>query len=167
MKNLFALVLLVAAGAASATTPVAVTPTPVTQTQSQSSEQAQSAVAQASLIGNKQVVEVKQVKQAPSVYAAQTNTTAKCARAVGGGLSVAGFGISGGTAIRDKDCRLAEAAEYELAQGNKNASIALRCRISFYKEAFGDTCVAKLNEVVADQPSLSREQVREALSGSK
>jgi hypothetical protein len=70
-------------------------------------------------------------------------------------------------AVRDKDCRLAEAAEYELAQGNKGASIALRCQVSFYKVTFGDTCIAILNEVTVERPSLSREQVREALSGGK
>lgn len=165
-------------------TPQVVVTTGVDQEQTQQQAQQQTtqvtagAASTATLTGNTQQVNIKDQKQAPSVFTAATDTTAECARSVGGGFSVAGFGISGTTAIRDRDCRLLKAAAYEQSLGNTLAAVHLRCATSLYRGIFapGD-CVAYLEqqpvaapvEVQAlPEPSYAREEIREALTeGSK
>lgn len=74
--------------------------------QSVSSSAAQSASNSASEASNSLNVEDR--RQAPAVLAPSIAPTAPCYYSVGGGLSVPGFGASGGKAIKDEACELRE-----------------------------------------------------------
>lgn len=105
-------------------------------TQNQSSTQDQA---------NSQNLNIQDKRQAPSMFAGYSDTTAFCIRSGGATLSIPGGGIGFNFPFRDKDCRLATAADAEYAKGNYAASIALRCRISYYAETLGETCFTSLD----------------------
>lgn len=85
------------------------------------------------------------VRQAPGALAVGTNTTQPCSGEwhLGGSSPVGG--LSFGKSRTNRDCVFAELAADELARGNLQASIQLRCKISYYREALGDDCEALLN----------------------
>lgn len=168
MKALLVILAVLASGSALATgkppsapeSPVQTTSVDQAQGQGQEQQQAQGQSQEASQ-ANSQALTVRQVRQAPTVLADATNTTSECAQAVGGSLSLAGFGIGAHRALADKDCRLAIAAEREDSRGNALAAVRLRCRISYYVEALGDDCFALLEQKPVYVPSRTREEVRQ------
>ncbi len=97
------------------------------------------------------------VRQAPGALAIGTNTTQPCSGEwhLGGSSPVGG--LSFGKSRTNKDCMFAELAADELARGSLQASIQLRCRISYYKEALGDDCEALLNTQTSNAVSSARE----------
>lgn len=139
------------------------------QSQSASSDQDQSQSANNE--GNAQQTTIsqvyKQIKQAPDVSTSSTNTTLRCAGQWGGGVSVAGGGISFNKSRKDKDCQLLEAAEYELAVGNIGASIRLRCATTFYRDTLGEDCPALLNTVPVQKTGVyvTREELDKVVKG--
>ena len=130
--------------------------TDVDQTNAQTVDAKSSAVTSA-----QQSITYKQVKQAPNVYTAVSNTTAACIKASGFGASVPGFGAGLSLPIKDKDCLLDRAADKELDRNNLGASIALRCRISYYREALGEDCVALLHDETLPEGSSTVSEKKE------
>ncbi len=96
-------------------------------------------------LDSNQSLNITEKRQAPSMFAGHSDTTAFCVRSGGATLSIPGGGVGINLPIRDKDCRLAQAADSEYAKGNFTASIKLRCEISFYKQTFGETCYTSLD----------------------
>lgn len=87
----------------------------------------------------------KQRQQAPGVFTSAGNATAPCQADWRIGASAGIGGLSFGKNHTVRDCVLQDAADAELLRGNLEASIKLRCRISFYKAALGEDCEALLN----------------------
>ena len=77
--------------------------------------------------------------QAPAVSAPSVYTSAPCFVGVSGGVSVAGFGASGGSGIEDKNCTLRETARLLHGIGQKTAAVKVMCNDPLAAEALGPT----------------------------
>lgn len=87
------------------------------QAQSQSQEQA-----------NSQSVAFEDREQAPAVFAPSIAPTAPCYYSASGGLSVPGFGASGGKAIKDQGCEDREEARLWFSMGFVDQAVAILCK---------------------------------------
>lgn len=94
----------------------------------------------------------KQVRQAPSSIVTTANATTPCFKPRGVSLAApgAGVGFSGGSI--DRDCMLIAAADAELARGNVDASVKLRCATKFYAKTLGKDCAALLETQTRAKP---------------
>ncbi len=75
--------------------------------------------------------------QAPAVSAPSVYTSAPCFVGISGGVSVAGFGASGGSGIEDKNCTLRETARLLHGIGQKTAAVKVMCNDPLAAEALG------------------------------
>lgn len=100
-------------------------PAATATSQSSSVSSSQSASNAASEASNNLTVEDR--RQAPAVLAPSIAPTAPCYYSVGGGLSVPGFGASGGKAILDKDCETRERARLFFQFGFTDMAVSLLC----------------------------------------
>lgn len=114
--------------------------------------------------GNTLSTTYKQVKQAVAASASAGNATSACVKDLRAGLGSVFGGISIGGSKADKDCRLEQAADKELARGNVVASVRLRCKISFYADTLGEDCMALLEQAPTQSPEyVTRDEMRNAL----
>lgn len=77
--------------------------------------------------------------QAPAVSAPSVYTSAPCFVGISGGVSVAGFGASGGSGIEDKKCTVRETSRILYAQGEREASVRAMCVDGLAALALGPT----------------------------
>lgn len=77
--------------------------------------------------------------QAPAVSAPSVYTSAPCFVGISGGVSVAGFGASGGSGIEDKKCTVRETSRILYAQGEREASVRTMCVEGLAALALGPT----------------------------
>lgn len=108
----------------------------------------------------------KQVKQAPGVFSSAGDTTAECQGDWRVGLSATGGGLGFGKSYSIRDCYLVKASDTEFARGNIAASIKLRCRISFYRDALGDDCEALLDTQTVVKEYATKEDLKKAFEAA-
>jgi hypothetical protein len=101
----------------------------------------------------------KQKRQAPGVFATGVDPTAGCQGSWHLGASAVGGGVGFGKSHTIRDCVLAAAASEEFARGNLQASILLRCQISYYKASLGDDCIALLDTQTVRKEYVTKEEL--------
>lgn len=82
-------------------------------------------------------VKQKYDDQAPAVSAPAVMTSAPCFVGYSGGVSVAGFGVSGGTGTEDKNCTLRETSRILYSIGERNAAVRVMCTDPIAAAALG------------------------------
>jgi len=98
------------------------------QSQSQRQSQYQSAFSEANSASEASSnLSVEDRRQAPSVFAPAIAPTAPCYYSHSGGLSVPGFGASGGKALKDEACELRENIRLAYAMGLTREADYLFC----------------------------------------
>ena len=90
-------------------------------------------------VGNVSTGSVSVDDQAPAVSAPAVMTSAPCFVGISGGVSVAGFGASGGSGIEDKKCTVRETSRILYAQGEREASVRVMCVDGLAALALGQT----------------------------
>lgn len=100
-------------------------------------------------------------KTVPNVYAPPVGVTAPCVVGVSGGVSVIGFGVSGGTGYEDKECTKRENARMLHAFGEQKGAISLLCQNKNVYNAMPDRCILAMSRespvvtdiIVTEQPT--------------
>jgi hypothetical protein len=96
------------------------------------------------------------LKTVPMVYAPPMGVTAPCRVSLSGGVSVVGFGVSGGGSVADAPCNLRELARlyHSVGQSPKavaiaDGALALECQDENVAKALGNLCPAPKPEQIA------------------
>lgn len=100
--------------------------------------------------GNAQSTSVTSISpKAPvnTAVAGLGETTAGCRYHDGGGVQLAGVGLSLGKSRKDGDCERLKLAEFLYQRGNDIAGDRVMCNIKAIKEALGDDCIALVHEL--------------------
>lgn len=77
------------------------------------------------------------VRMVPDPYAPTMNATAPCRISVSGGVTVIGFGVSGGGSVEDDPCNLRETARLLDGIGQREAAARVMCNDARAAEALG------------------------------
>jgi hypothetical protein len=108
--------------------------------------------ADASNNGNAQLTTITNTSpKAPvnTAVAGLGETTAACRYHDGGGLQLAGVGLSLGKSRKDGDCERLKLAEFLYQRGNDLAGDRVMCNIKAIKEALDPDCLALVHELKA------------------
>ena len=97
-------------------------------------------------------------KTVPNVYAPPVGVTAPCIVGISGGVSIIGFGVSGGSGKEDKECTNRENARMLNAFGETKGAVALLCQNGNVYKAMRDRCDLALAKEQPDTLALASVQ---------
>lgn len=179
MKRLFAIALFFITSVAYADPAQSVTTNVDTQSGAQASNQGNSQSVNISSPANTTSTVVTTGKQdlhysgqfrtVPNVYAPPVGVTAPCIVGISGGLSIIGFGVSGGTGKEDKGCTKRENARMLYSFGETKGAVALLCQDKSVYAAMMERCDLALarEKIEIDETNLTEQVPVEVVHTTK